>query len=400
MVKVDHITFAPSGGAGLVAKGLVETQALLGHDVRLITVNPSGLREQPFQQPSLVLRAVIDDQIVRKPNSLSMISLARRGASTLDTSIIRKDSILHLHWIEGVANHNQVKRWLDNGRGVVWSLHDMAPLTGGCHSNLKCMQFEDGCRSCPQVRTIFQRNIAQSFKEISSIDFSHPKLKLVAPSKSHAETVRNSLVFNGCDITHIPNPISNDFFEPQDRALSRQKLGISPDEFVGIAIASQLDNPLKGIMELIEMFLAVTREMGVRSRFIIVGEGGRSFEEKYKNCLWVGQLRAGELAGVLAAADILASGSASESAGMTIREAGALSIPSISLRNGGSDDLILDGDTGLLVDNIQQLSESLRELILHPAKIKFMGLNARRECEKDSTPLSVAYKYLDLYKKV
>lgn len=397
LFKIDHITFAPTGGAGLVARGLVESQAQLGHDVRLITVNPSGLRGFPFRHPSLVVRAAFDENVVRNPKSPSMISLTRRKASTLNLNRIRDDSIIHLHWIEGVENHRQVKNWLDSGRQVVWSLHDMAPLTGGCHSNLGCLEFERGCSGCPQVRRPFQSAIAKSLEEISSIDFSRTLLHLVTPSKSHEQAVRKSRVFKDCNITYIPNPIASDFFETHSREAARLKLGISEQEFVGIAIASQLDNPLKRIEELLEIFLSVTNKTGVASRFIIVGERGAQLEDRFKNCTWVGPLRQGELADVFAAADLHASGSLSESAGMTVREAGALGVPSLCIKNGGSDEQIIDGETGFLVDDFDHLGEVLETLIRNRELLVEVGEKAKIEANNESTPLSVAKKYLEIY---
>ena len=98
------------------------------------------------------------------------------------------------------------------------------------------------------------------------------------------------------------------------------------------------------------------------------------------------------------AGEMLVVGSESESAGMTIREAGALGVPTIAIRNGGSDEQIIDGKTGVLVDYLIQLRQTIKTLVQDKNQLKLFGLEARKESRNNSSSLSVAEKFIALYK--
>ena len=42
-------------------------------------------------------------------------------------------------------------------------MHDMNSFTGGCHYSMDCEQYNDSCKSCPQIA---QNNIAPNFLEV------------------------------------------------------------------------------------------------------------------------------------------------------------------------------------------------------------------------------------------
>lgn len=62
-----------------------------------------------------------------------------------------KPDLVHLHWIAGgmirIEDIAKIKV------PVVWSLHDMWPLTGGCHYDEGCKKFETHCNSCPVLNS-------------------------------------------------------------------------------------------------------------------------------------------------------------------------------------------------------------------------------------------------------
>jgi len=399
-MDIDHITFAATGGAGLVAKTLAETQSNMGHDSKLITSIRGGLREHPFEHPALTMSAVIDQHIVRSTGSSAMFSMARRQLSTIDLGKVRKGALIHLHWVEGVVDHENVKNWLGSGRKLVWSLHDMSPFTGGCHSNLGCRGFESSCSNCPQVKQFFQKRIQRNFESTNQFDSSISRLRLVAPTKWMARMARQSSIFRNTDVTVICNPISVDFFRKPDRLYSRHALGLNSKEIVAVAVAAQLDNPLKRIAQIVEIFFSATKQMGLESKFILVGSNGAQIAQKNRGCLWLGPMSSSELARVIPAADFLISGSESESAGMTILEAAALQVPSVVVKNGGSNELIIDGENGFLLEQIGDLFGKIQQIASSQEKLEKMGQSASIWARANAHPNSSSKKFLSLYESI
>lgn len=381
-----------------MASTLVEFQSLLGHDSTLLTYSPGGLRLYPLNSPLLTAAAAIDQYAVKKRNSEAMFSLMRRHHSSRPRLEPRSDSIIHLHWVEGLISHAQIAHWISSGRNVVWSLHDMAPFTGGCHSSLSCLAYERGCSNCPQVRSMFKKIVSESLVKSNQAGLWGSVIKLVAPSKWLASKAERSQVFSKNSVAVIENPVAIDYFQSMSREASRQKLGLESDDFVAIVIAAQLESPLKQIDKFLAMFERVTSRSKMRRRVLLVGSGGASFAAKYSNTIWLGELAPKAVAEAIAAADFVASSSLSESAGLTVREAGAVGVPALVLRNGGSDELVKDGESGYLFQTLEDMSLRIESLIADPSPLIGLGRSANQMARGNAHPEMVTEKFLELYR--
>ena len=181
-MQIDHITFSKTGGAGIVAETIANAQRELGHDVTVLTVVESDLRSEPLKKPVLTLAAALDRWALSSHKEKTLFSPLRGNLENLDSSKIRPDSILHLHWMPGVLNHQSVKTLLDSGRRVVWTLHDMSAFTGGCHHSHDCEKFTQDCSACPQAKGPF-RGLVKLNLQRRALERPYPNLRLVSPTK-------------------------------------------------------------------------------------------------------------------------------------------------------------------------------------------------------------------------
>ena len=60
--------------------------------------------------------------------------------STIET--INPD-VIHLHWING--GFLDISTIAKFNKPVFWTLHDIWPLTGGCHYSGECNKYENEC---------------------------------------------------------------------------------------------------------------------------------------------------------------------------------------------------------------------------------------------------------------
>jgi glycosyltransferase involved in cell wall biosynthesis len=105
---------------------------------------------------------------------------------------------------------------------------------------------------------------------------------------------------------------------------------------------------------------------------------------------------------VLAALDIFALSSQSEGLPMAVLEAMASGLPVVSTRVGGVDEVVDEGQTGLLVEpkSPESLAHALRALAANPARRTKMGAAGRERAERDFSLEAMVGKYERLYWEV
>lgn len=395
-MRVDHVSFSKSGGAGLVAQNLVAKQVELGIRSQLHTLMDSSIREDPLAFPQLSIAAIADNYLVSSDPRGTMFSLFRSKFGLFDFESLNNDSIVHLHWVDGVVTPKNLAKLLDMGRRVVWTMHDMSPFTGGCHHSHGCLGYESTCSGCPQANSLFRSRVEAS-KSQSLLPRKLPNLAIVTPTVWMEDRARNSSRFANFAVTTIPNPISEVFLRDRPRDLAREELGITEGCVVFIAIAANLSDPAKQIQRLVASFASVPGLDPADKLLLLVGGAGQRYENLETRVRWLGPLSSSELAEVAAAADWVLSTSIAESAGMTIVECGALGVPSIALDSGGVKDMINNSVTGLLVESYEEFERCLGLAARKEISTQELGRGAKAFARNRHDPKSVAEKYLEIY---
>ena len=103
------------------------------------------------------------DQLILKlyPNRSKQLFSPHWFPSSITKKINQIDpNIVHLHWISG--GFVDIKNLSKINRPIVWTLHDMWPLTGGCHYSNECEKFASECGQCPILNSNQSKDL--SFK--------------------------------------------------------------------------------------------------------------------------------------------------------------------------------------------------------------------------------------------
>jgi hypothetical protein len=165
-MKILHVsTFDCDGGAARAAYRLHTGLRSLGADSSMYVVHKESLDPSVVQyQPPTRLRTRISRTVRRE---ILLRSLRRYESSAPfglanfsdDRSVYAGDAwrnlpeqdLLHLHWIADFVDYAAFFTSLPRKMPVVWTLHDMAPFTGGCHWSQGCPKFAQECGACPQL---------------------------------------------------------------------------------------------------------------------------------------------------------------------------------------------------------------------------------------------------------
>jgi len=185
---------------------------------------------------------------------------------------------------------------------------------------------------------------------------------------------------------------------PEALELSRYQASRSPHE-VRASLGIPQDAPLvgsvgrlepaKGHADLLEAFHLVLQRMP-RARLVLVGRGHLEVElrRRTRELGIEGQvLFAGfreDLVDLLATFDVFALASHYEGLGVATMEAMAMSRPTVCTGVGGVPDVVVDGQTGYLVEPRAPawMAERLVELLSDPEKARQMGQAGRRRVEE------------------
>ncbi|WP_200376309.1 glycosyltransferase [Thiocystis violacea] len=160
---------------------------------------------------------------------------------------IRDDDLIHLHSIAGLVDIREMPK-LFAGKRLVWTLHDMNPLTGGCHYSQGCTRYQSRCHDCPQLgpgedETL---DLAGAIWDLKDRSYRQLDLTIVTASRWLGECSRASALLGRFPHHVIPPGLDMDVHASLNRAMARQQLGLPQEGLVILFGARNLDSYRKG----------------------------------------------------------------------------------------------------------------------------------------------------------
>ena len=230
---------------------------------------------------------------------------------------------------------------------------------------------------------------------------------------------RVKVVHNGIDLEAWKHPQGED--TDAAAAATLKRLGIDPDRptvvFVGrITRQKGLPHLLRACEQLpadVQVILCAGAPDTPEIKAEVEGLVAR-LREKRTGVVWIEEmLPRPELIAVLAASDVFVCPSVYEPLGIVNLEAMAVGLPVVGSATGGIPDVIVDGETGLLVpiEQVQDgtgtpidparfeadLAERLTTLVTDTEAAKAMGQAARRRVEEHFAWQAIAQRTMDVY---
>lgn len=258
--------------------------------------------------------------------------------------------IFNIHWIPSVLELSNLQVLK---KPLVITLHDVWPLTGGCHCNLDCDNWENGCFKCPQNShlEIFGLSAAHNWAKKEKYFQAIENLSIVAPSNWMADMVQRSPLFRNRRISTIPNCVDKGVFFLQDKITAKKEIGISKSKYSLLFVVSgDIKQHHKGI-DLLQKVLNDKLINKERFELIIVGDNHKSnldfqgFATRYLGIIDSQE----KMNKIYNAADLIISTSRQDNLPNTLIEASFCGLPIISFNIGGISDIINHGENGRLI---------------------------------------------------
>ena len=163
--------------------------------------------------------------------------------------LVLSADVIYLHWInEGFLSLKNIRNILLLDKPVVWFMHDMWPITGGCHHSFECNKYQSQCYACPAFENPICKDSAHKQHNAKLVLFSKFKnISFIAPSKWLANCAKNSMLCKNKSVTHMPNLLDTNISKPLSKQTAKEILNLPLDsKVIAFGANDATNNPYKG----------------------------------------------------------------------------------------------------------------------------------------------------------
>jgi glycosyltransferase involved in cell wall biosynthesis len=338
-----------------------------------------------------------------KRQHLFEIDIANCGTDITSLQEFQEADVIHLHWInQGMLSLKVIRKILESGKPVVWTMHDIWPATAICHYARGCEQYQTQCTTCPLLSG---GSLAKQVWHRKEQMLDGKRITYVCCSKWLAEEARKSALLARQDVVSIPNTINTRVFCPKDKQKARQDLGLPIDGRVILFVSQRVTDPRKGISYLVESISKLVEmhpEMKDNTAIAILG----GHAEEVASQLALPSYSLGyvsdsqRIVSVYNSADVFVLPSLEDNLPNTIMEAMACGVPCVGFRVGGIPEMIDHEQNGYVAD-FQHAEDFARGIhyVLAEADYQSLSNHCLQKVNQSYSQQSVANKYIEVYEQ-
>jgi glycosyltransferase involved in cell wall biosynthesis len=388
-------------GNGIEAKSLVLKKQ--SEDTNIISIQTSVFKKYYSQFGFLWERFVIFFCNCFSRKNLFQVSIANTGLDLSKHPLVKSADIIHIHWInQGLLSLNNIKKLIQTGKPVVWTLHDLWAGTGICHYPGDCEKYKNECYNCPLLQEFFLADLSKhTFIKKTKTDLQ--SIAYVGCSRWIAEKAKQSFLLKNAKITSIPNPINVNTFYPQNKPAVRKQLGLPADKKLLLFSAAKISDTRKGgvyFLNACNLICKIDSEWKNKTEIILMGNGDETFLSGIK--MKVNTLRyvSGDenIAAIYAAADIFVIPSLEDNLPNTIMEAMACGTPCVGFDTGGIPEMIDHKKNGYVAQyrDEKDLAKGI-QWVLNNSDTLNLSEACIKKVRDNYTEKMVATRYITLY---
>jgi glycosyltransferase involved in cell wall biosynthesis len=340
-----------------------------------------------------------------KRDHLFELDLANTGSDITKLPEFKEADVIHLAWInQGFLSLNVIRKIINSGKAIVWTMHDLWPATGICHFTLGCEAYKGQCRKC------FFLPGGGSATDLSTRVFNKKKklyynsgIHFVACSKWLGSSAKQSSLLTGLQLSVIPNPIDTHVFCPKDKRAARLHSTLPEDKRIILFVSQRVTMERKGMAYFIKAIsLLAERHPEMKENTAIAILGGRADEVVSQLALPsfpLGYIRnERQLVDIYNSADVFVIPSLDDNLPNTIMEAMACGVPSVGFKVGGIPEMI-DHQKNGYVANFKDADDLAAGIhwVLDEADNEDLKKRCVQKVMSCYSQRSVAMKYVEVY---
>ncbi len=312
-----------------------------------------------------------------------------------------KVDIVNLHWIADFIDLPEFLEYVSSP--IVWTLHDMNALTGGCHYDAGCDRYMRGCGACPQLRSTSEKDLShriwlRKLETFRKLDKN--KFRIAAPSHWLGGLAASSSLLDGLEISVIPYGIDTSVFRPIDYRAARQALDIPNDCRVILFVADSVNNRRKGFSLLCDALDHA--DLTSNTYLLSIGNGNPEVPTTMPH-RHLGRIEQNwMLAMIYSAADVFVISSLQDNLPNTVLESLACGTPVVGFSVGGIPDMVRPDITGYLAaaGDVRALRAAIIRLLKDDNIRTEMGIACREIATNEYALQLQASRYVEVYEKM
>ncbi len=403
------------GGAAIAANRLMDAlrnngiQAkMLVRDKQTDQITVIGLKKSWWKIWQFIWeRIVIWKANLFKKHNLFDVDIANTGTNISSLPEFTQAEIIHLHWInQGMLSLTDIRRIIESGKPIVWTMHDMWPFTGICHYAGECTNYTTHCENCPVLYKGSKKDLSyQTFRKKIEM-FKGSKISFVTCSKWLADMAKQGSLISNQSITHIPNAINTNLFKPRDKEQARKKLQLPLDKKLLLFGSVKTTDKRKGIDYLVKACqILSTRYPNFCENLavVILGKQSELYQSLFPFPIYAMNYISSEkeLVDIYNAVDLYVTPSLQDNLPNTIMEAMACGIPCVGFNVGGIPEMIDHLHNGYVAE--YKSAEDFANGIfwtLDESEYDTLSQEAHRKVISSYSESIIAKKYIEVYNKV
>jgi glycosyltransferase involved in cell wall biosynthesis len=408
-VNILHLSTSDlNGGAAKAAYRVHQGLQAIGLTSRML------VHTKLSDDPHVIVEKKLLTKLAPQLSGLPLKRYARREggmfssqwfADSLASAVPRLEpDIILLHWVcNGFVRIETLAKW---NKPIVWTLHDMWPLTGGCHYSRDCDRYTQSCGACPQLGSHRYRDLSYRVWQRKNKAWKELNLALVAPSSWIAKCAASSSLLGGLRIETIPFGLDLLIYKPINKSTARDLLKLPQDKPLVLfgALAATKDQR-KGF-HLLASALQNLSQTPWKDRIEVVIFGAsppaQPIDVGFKTH-YLGRLH-DDIALILAysSADVMIIPSIQESFGQTASEALACGTPVVAFNATGLVDIVDHQHNGYLAQPYESvdLAKGIAWVLEDRKRHVELCRQARSKAEHQFTLVSQSRRYLALIEDI
>lgn len=336
------------------------------------------------------------------------IDIANSGSDITRLPEFKRADVIHLNWInQGMLSLNDIRKILDSGKPVAWTMHDLWPAAGICHYARGCEAFKTGCGHCPLLpgggsEGDLSHRVWKKKRKI----YANRNIHFVTCSRWLEGQARQSGLLAGLRVSSIPNTIDTSVFAPGDMAAARRRTGLPEDKRVILFVSHRVTDGRKGMDYFTRALERLVEERpAARKDTVVAILGGESEAVAERLPLeacplgYVGDDAA--IVDIYRSADLYVLPSLEDNLPNTIMEALACGLPCVGFRVGGIPEMIDHSKNGYVAayKDTDDLARGMA-WVLYEADRRALAAECVRKVERCYSQQSVAMRYTEVYNEL